>query len=846
MASSLQPASAAPSAPPSHPPTSLMGSSSPPSLPSSSTFSFKAPYPATLKQRRVSLALPSSPRVVPAANFRDDTGIYVQGAETSTEGSPLKISSEPDAEETMPPLEKKARKKWSPEETQMLVDGCNKHGVGNWKTILGDPAFTFDGRSPVDLKDRFRTYFPDAYRTHYPNARTHLSTKVRSTLPDGSSLFEKTRSKKRRPFTEAEDIALKAGYDKHGTVWAVIVKDPIFQEHNRRSTDLRDRFRNAFPDLYTAAGYKPRGGPRKKSVDSPSPIKMPMRAATDDQLAMTSSGASTQQRKRRRYTSQGLLRGGTKSVPQSAAPSDNEASDCEPETVPGPSNTFKRPTPSLSTGMFPPVDPGSESMSEVESLGWSSGLDTPIHSSQHGWTGSPTSSSNVSDFFLNSPPRDAVVGGMGMIGNSAWGTQDWFSPNPRMDPTGSSSFPDNNPTFSPSSPFSFHQSHGVVDRYDLVPSSWAHDFQSEVGSSAFSDDVYPPRREYHSDYAGDLIFGARTQSGQSAFYDSPPDFIGLGLTGMHPAQQQQPTSVHPMALHSSSLPGIDEIELSGISLNDHSDSPPDHRISSPDVSMSAKDDDHTASFLMEQRFNFDDLVDLSQDEMHQTPPATPQTRPRRLHQHGNIQAYPMSHGRSISVPPAERMAVPSPMRPGQVHTNSQPEIRGYSFGAQHHSRSDVNLASTSATYAPQSFSSLFHSTNAGLSQDMSKTASEISALPFLDLHYYGGPGGGGNGGEAADESMRVGQALDLASTASWGSGGMMPSFQQQQPMAPPPPQMARMPVGAGGGMRMGAHQRGHSVNAHQRGQSAVVCPQDLMRSDTNKRKRMSWDGAQQG
>jgi hypothetical protein len=37
---------------------------------------------------------------------------------------------------------------------------------------------------------------------------------VRSALPDGSSIFEKTRSKKRRPFTPEEDEALKRGYDK--------------------------------------------------------------------------------------------------------------------------------------------------------------------------------------------------------------------------------------------------------------------------------------------------------------------------------------------------------------------------------------------------------------------------------------------------------------------------------------------------------------------------------------------------------------------------------------------------------------------------------------------------------
>jgi len=67
--------------------------------------------------------------------------------------------------------EKKQRKKWTTEETQMLVDGCNvvsilnhftrvvltlllQHGVGNWKAILSDPNLKFDNRSPVDLKDR--------------------------------------------------------------------------------------------------------------------------------------------------------------------------------------------------------------------------------------------------------------------------------------------------------------------------------------------------------------------------------------------------------------------------------------------------------------------------------------------------------------------------------------------------------------------------------------------------------------------------------------------------------------------------------------------------------------------
>ena len=80
------------------------------------------------------MALPSSPRVVQAWSFRDDTGI-----DSSSGGSNLALPEKkgkmrkiaPTAEDEDPTTfqEKKPRKKWSAEETQMLVDGCNRVSV---------------------------------------------------------------------------------------------------------------------------------------------------------------------------------------------------------------------------------------------------------------------------------------------------------------------------------------------------------------------------------------------------------------------------------------------------------------------------------------------------------------------------------------------------------------------------------------------------------------------------------------------------------------------------------------------------------------------------------------------
>ncbi|TFK26914.1 hypothetical protein FA15DRAFT_702333 [Coprinopsis marcescibilis] len=651
-------------------------------------FSFKTPNeilpPSTstaLKQRRVSLALPQAPRVVEGWSFRDDTGLdsSAQSAPSDlvgarkgkgkreTSSSSLTTAgknSDEDLGNSSPKLEKKARKKWTPEETQMLVAGCNKHGVGNWKTILRDPTLVFDNRSPVDLKDRFRTYFPDAYKQHYPNAKTHLSSKVRSTLPDGSSLFEKTRSKRRRPFTEEEDRALKEGYEKYGTVWATIVKDyPIFQEQNRRSTDLRDRFRNAFPELYQLAGYKPRNTKKKAAVSSPSGPETKRATMDDHQLGTMSTGGPVRSR-RRAQTHQGLLRGGTKSVPQSTVCSeDDDSSAGEDEETPS-FSSFKPPSPSpvkkildVSMPSFPAMandsnttpdedeemdmltmDPLAEALSLQDTMSaasghhpsemdhdghsWSSGINTPTHSNHWSTTaGSPTSSHLSSDLLMgadaNVPQRTSSSNNnLGMIGKSAWGT-DWFSPNPRLDPS-SSTMANNTSSASssyfehssPASPFSFqHLSHGVLDRYDLFPSTLPTDFSSEVGvgetHSTFSDDgdsfgstslLFQPLGSsvfrgftHHSSYAGDLIFGARSHQpagGHQAFFSSLSGagaaaatdggvgagsgfgYGGLGLDlgagSVDGGFQHQNAGIHPMQLHAHSTTMLDGIDANGV------------------------------------------------------------------------------------------------------------------------------------------------------------------------------------------------------------------------------------------------------------------------------------------
>ncbi|KZV82018.1 hypothetical protein EXIGLDRAFT_844110 [Exidia glandulosa HHB12029] len=543
------------------------------------------------KQRRGSL--PASPALNAATGwaFRDEMGLpttampraqFLHERSQSTDGmSPTPMSDDSGL--------KRMRRKWTAEETQMLVDGCNSHGVGNWKAILSDPKLTFEaGRTPVDLKDRFRTYFPDAYRQHYPNAKTHLSDKVRSTLPNGGSIFEKTRTKRRRPFSQEEDDALRRGYEMHGTLWAQIAQDPVFQAQQRRSTDLRDRFRNAFPELYEAAGYKPRT-PAKKGPGSVHSTR-----SSEGPSKHEHTRASRAVRRRLTYPGMIDVAGG---FPSSDAA---ECSSGDEDHRPKSSSLLQRPHASTSNLAHAQDVPLCVAPSDTIQRGECSGS-TPcrstsplpehdsisLSSQSHPFSGPGSPSSPRLGFVTPDTSREEDGS------KSSWPGFEWLSsdgqPGLPHALTASSLFSAN--MFGS---FNAGPHHDVVDRYDLYSSplsSAPHtlgDYASEMGPggsfseadmdlNAFAGPASSMGFTHHSHVAGDLIFashhGGHLQHGHGFSLESSQPYrspythnipgvessaqgdSGLGLSNIHfapdpslsePPAQFDPHSLDPM------------------------------------------------------------------------------------------------------------------------------------------------------------------------------------------------------------------------------------------------------------------------------------------------------------
>ncbi|CAJ2504538.1 Uu.00g119320.m01.CDS01 [Anthostomella pinea] len=199
----------------------------------------------------------------------------------------------------------KPRRKWSEEETNHLLLGVSKHGVGKWTDILEDPEYKFSERTAGDLKDRFRTCCPDELRAKYAargeaqvqkqatakagrrpkkglmsenilneaeeeaetenvqyvhndsdsTPKQRKSRAHRKKMEDLAELgikgpFRKSHRRERRPFSDQDDREILEGFELYGPQWTKIQRDARFNLSTRQPTDLRDRLRNKYPEKF--------------------------------------------------------------------------------------------------------------------------------------------------------------------------------------------------------------------------------------------------------------------------------------------------------------------------------------------------------------------------------------------------------------------------------------------------------------------------------------------------------------------------------------------------------------------------------------------------------------------
>lgn len=150
------------------------------------------------------LSSTSSLTLTTATESTDTAGEGVSGSSSKSPSTP-----KPKRRATKP------RRRWTEEETNQLLIGVSRHGLGKWTTILEDPEFSFSNRSAGDLKDRFRTCCPD-------ELRGNLSKSDKTASANASATDEPAKGRlKTKTSLTLEDILIEQGdqYDSHDQLY---------------------------------------------------------------------------------------------------------------------------------------------------------------------------------------------------------------------------------------------------------------------------------------------------------------------------------------------------------------------------------------------------------------------------------------------------------------------------------------------------------------------------------------------------------------------------------------------------------------------------------------------------
>lgn len=104
-------------------------------------------------------------------------------------------------------------------------------------------AAALQGQAPFSQNDSDSTAKPKKSRAHRKKIEDLQAMGIHGP-------FKKSHRRERRPFTQQDDDQILEGLQLYGPAWTKIQRDPRFDLSSRQPTDLRDRVRNKYPEMY--------------------------------------------------------------------------------------------------------------------------------------------------------------------------------------------------------------------------------------------------------------------------------------------------------------------------------------------------------------------------------------------------------------------------------------------------------------------------------------------------------------------------------------------------------------------------------------------------------------------